>query len=197
MAEPKGTLVRRVWIEGSDVPSGAPGTAVTLYNAAGDPITSTTENSDTAIDVHVSNTTIEQVVAQPPNNLALVVAAWNGTNLKRFKLDGSDSLMVSREPSDTWTRTAVTVDAAAVKVLVVNPVRLGFTIMIASDSSGNVWLGEDNTVTSTGATRGSKELVPGGSWSMNAGTVYTGDVWAICTAGSNSNNVLVSEYTAA
>ena len=52
---------------------------VVLYDSAGNVITDTEENGDNALDVHVSNSSIEQTIGDAANTLVIVVGGQDAS----------------------------------------------------------------------------------------------------------------------
>lgn len=100
--------------------------------------------------------------------------------------------ITAMERSSLGAPVGVTVSTAAVQVLAANA--NAKQRIITNNGSSNIFLGRDNTVTTTGATMGIK-LVPGGTYTDSGIDLDQGAIFGIGDAVSASQNVSAWEKT--
>lgn len=122
-----------------------------------------------------------------------VISVQGVASMTALKVDGSAVTQPVSTPKATGgTVTGVTVSTSAVAVQASNASRK--SIIITNAGTTNIYLGKDNTVTSSGSTMGIK-LVPNGTYVDSGEGLYTGDIYGIGDAASSSQNVSSWERT--
>lgn len=115
------------------------------------------------------------------------------TNLDiRDLVSASDSVTVVPQTTTAGAPASVTVSTSAVSLAASNANRR--SIIITNNSTGNLFIGHSNAVTSSGAAMG-LIIPPYGAYSDSGHGIYTGDLYGIYSAAAASHNVSVSERT--
>lgn len=186
--------------------SGGPNSNVNVHDGSGTAITSTVVSTHTGLDVNVINPSGMSTVNQgSPNTIgnAWPVLITNGTNTVNvtasgaFQVDGSGvvqpvsqsgswTVATTLQTASTATITAVsTVTGSSVPLLPTNSSRKG--LILFNQSAGfPCYVAFSNTSSSALFTF---QLVQGGSYHMDSGTIYQGPISAYC----NTGTILVTE----
>lgn len=151
-------------------------------------------NSDGTLNINVSN--VDVLIAPPVStNLGLVTRNIpSGTQV----ISGTVTANISNNPLNVSTvrngvgnQSAVTVSTTAVQLAIVNSIRSGITIV--NQGTGNLYIGVDNLVTTSGSHMGML-IMPNGSFDVSGDGCYGGAIWGIYSQTASTQNVTTFEY---
>lgn len=137
------------------VPSGGPGSAVTLYDASGNPIGSTNLSGIYSINSYIGNPTIQLVVGTAFDSKVISIGGTDGTNSQAIRLSATGRLEIHNYTGTPVDEQIAVASATSVQIPSVIP-SIPYRIMFAVDSSS---AGNWNFRRTTGTTLGCRFFI--------------------------------------